>query len=193
MNAPGPATTMADPWMMTREHLDQAERDVRHLLGPGVEKLLRPSIRPEHARVIERIERLPWDEHPVELVVREAFSVLIDATVPGGPIDPAVDGSDIPWCAMLSRMIATPVGASKRARQWFALMQRLRWCDVPVSTISEAVSAYAVALMEHLRGRESEAHYWMRVAAVQNEDDERVGLGVAVVLRSARLLTGSAT
>jgi hypothetical protein len=181
-----------DPWILTHEHLDQAERDVRHLLGPGVEKLLRPSIRPEHAPIVKRIQRLPWDEHPVELVVREAFSILVDLTVPGGEADPAQDDSDVPWCSMLHRMLRVPVLGSKRARQWFALMQRLRWCDVPVSTISEGVSAYAVALMEHLRGRESEAHYWMRVAAVQNEDDERVGLGVAVVLRAARLLTASA-
>jgi hypothetical protein len=181
---------MTDPWMMTREHLDAVERDVGHLLGPGVGDLLRPRLRPEHAAIVERIERLPWDKEPVDIAVREAFAILVDATVPGGPMDPADDQSDIPWCAMLSRMVSVPVLGSKRARQWYALQQRFRWCDVPVSSISEGVAAYAVALFEHLRRRESEAHYWMRLGAIQNEHDERTGLGVAVVIRAARLLTG---
>lgn len=182
-----------DPWLLTREHLDEAERDVLPLLAPGVAALLQPVVRPEHALIVERIERLRWDEQPVERAVREAFSVLVDVTVPGGPIDPGADASDVPWCSMLRRMVGVPVLASKRARQWFGLLQRLRWNDVPVSSISEGVACYAVALFEHLRGRESEARYWMRVGAIQNEDDDRAGIGVAVVIRAARLMTGSLT
>ena len=181
-----------DPWRLTHGQLDEAERDIRHLLGRGVEGLLRPTIRPEHATIVERIEKLGWNERPVDIVAREAFAVLVDTTVPGGPIDPAQDGSDVPWCAMLKRMVTEPVLGSRRARQWFALMMRFRWGDVAVSSVSEGVAAYAVALMERLRGRQSEADYWVRVAAIQNEDDVRAGLGVAVVIRAARLLTGSA-
>jgi hypothetical protein len=142
--------------------------------------------------IVERIARLPWNGDDVERSVREAFAALVDGTIPGGPIDPSLDESDVPWCAMLSRLVHVPVLGSKRARQWFALLQRLRWADVPVSTIPEGVAAYAVALMEHLRGRESEAGYWMRLGAIQNAEDDRVGMGVAVVVRAARLLTGGA-
>ncbi len=191
MNAQGSA--MSDPWLLTREHLDEAERDMLPLLSPDVAAILRPVLRPEHARIVERINGLAWDDEPVDHAVREAFSILVDATVPSGLVDPAADAADVPWCAMLRRMIAVPVLGSKKARQWFAIMQRFRWNDVLVSPISEGVASYAVALMEHLRGRESEARYWMRVGAIQNEDDDRAGLGVAVVIRAARLLTGSAS
>jgi hypothetical protein len=75
----------------------------------------------------------------------------------------------------------------------FAILQRARWNDVAVCPISEGVAAYAVALAEHLRGRLTEADYWTRIDAIQNEDDDRVGMGVAVVIRAARMLAGRAS
>lgn len=181
-----------DPWLLKPEQLDSLEHDVRHLIGPNVEWVLRPRPRSEQVSIVDRIARLPWTGDDVERTVREAFAALVDGTVPGGPIDPSLDESDVPWCEMLGRLVHVPVLGSKRARQWFALLQRFRWADVPVSTIPEGVAAYAVALMEHLRGRESESDYWTRLAAIQNEDDDRVGMGVAVAIRAARLLSGGA-
>ena len=109
-------TKTLDPWLLTPEQLDSLEHDAPHMIGPGVEWVLRPNPRPDQARIAELISGLPWHES-VEQAGRQAFSILVDTTVAGGALDPTDDQSDVPWAAMLRGMLSDPVLASKRARQ----------------------------------------------------------------------------
>jgi hypothetical protein len=65
---------------------------------------------------------------------------------------------------------------------------RLRTEDIAVSTLVEAVAAYAVAAFEHLRARHHEVERWSMTAAMQTDFEPGVGLGAIAYVRAARLL-----
>jgi hypothetical protein len=173
---------------MSPAEIASAEQAVRGLVGADVARLLRPVLRVEHAAVMDVIGRLPWGTDPVEVVASAAVAMLAHATRPGGPVDPADDDSDVPWARTLIRVVGAPVIGAKSARRWFAHLERSLWEDMPVSSVAQAVAAYAVARFEDAMGRDHDAWWWMQMGAAQAEADERVGLGVAVVVRAAHLL-----
>lgn len=179
------------PWRMSSEQIDDAEIAVLGLLGPDVASLLRPVLRREHAMIVETIERLPWAFGPADVVAADARSILVGATKSGGPVDPKDDDADIVWTMTLNRVASAPAIGSKLARAWYVHGLRTLWRDAEVSTIFQAMAAYFVAASEDALNHPHEVARWMKTAAVETEADDRVGLGLAVVLRAARLLTGA--
>ncbi len=170
----------------TRERVYEMARSVAPLLDPQERQLLDPELRPEHRVVVDQIEALPWGDPSSS--VEHAFAILKGATVPGGPIDPNDDHGDVPWCRMLVRLIDVPTVGTRAARQWFVHLWRLRTEDVLVSSVVEAVAAYAVAVFEHRRGRAHEAERWSMTAGFQTDFEPRAALGVVAFVRAARLL-----
>jgi len=55
-----------------------------------------------------------------------------------------------------------------------------------------AMSAYAIAFFEDGMGREHEVRRWLMTGAIEADIDNRVGLGLATVIRAAKLLGRSA-
>ena len=106
-----------------------------------------------------------------------------------GPVDPSDDDSDIVWAMTLNKMANAPTIGSKMARAWYVHGMRLLWNDAEVSTVFQATAAYAVARFEDALHNRNEVARWMMTAAVETEADERRGIGLAVVVRAARLLT----
>jgi hypothetical protein len=168
------------------EHVDRMARSLRALLDAHEVHQLEPQLRPEHQPVVDQLDALNWVDRA--LVIDQALAILKIATVPGGAIDPNDDHSDVPWCMMLTRLADVPVPGARAARQWFTHLHHLRTEDVLVSTMTEAVAAYAVAAYEHLRGRAHEVERWSLTAGLMTDFDERVGRGAVAYVRAARLL-----
>ena len=138
-----------------------------------------------HAARVARTSGLPT---PDGYVAVEAVELLTRATRSGGQIDPVDDAADVPWCHVLRRMISEPMVGSRSSRRWFVHGQRLLSEDSPVSSVFQATAAYAVAFFEDLRGREHEVSRWTMTAGIEADIDDRAGVGLAVVIRVAKLL-----
>jgi hypothetical protein len=175
---------------MSPEEIAAAEDAVRGLLGDDVVRLLRPVLLPEHAAIVERIDRLPWAVESLAIVADTAMDILERVTMPGGLIDPKDDDADVPWAFTLRRIAGAPEIGARLACRWFALLERLLWRDAPVSSVVLATSAYLAAYFEEMRGRDHEVWRWLMLAAIQTELDERVGLGLVSVIRVAKLIAG---
>jgi hypothetical protein len=176
------------PWAMSPAQIVSAEEAIRELVGADVALLLEPRLLPEHAPLVESIRRLPWEARPLGIVAAEAVGMLAAATRLGGPVDPALDDSDVPWALAMNRIGSDPAAGSKSARRWFAGVESLLWEGVEVSPVAMAVAAYYAAHFEDRLGHDHECWWWMQMATAQAEIDGRAGLGVVAVLRSARLL-----
>lgn len=175
------------PWRMTPEEIASADEAVRSLLSVDVARLLRPILRHEHAPVVEAVGQLHWDEDPVDVLATKALTVLKGAAMPGGPVDLKDDDADVVWVVALNRIASAPAVASRLARAWYVHGMRLLWDDAEVSTVAQAMAAYAVARFEDALHNRHEVARWMMIAAIETEADERTGLGLAVVVRAARL------
>jgi hypothetical protein len=175
---------------MSSKQIADAENAVRGLFGADVVRLLRPVLRREHAMIVETIERLPWAIEPMDIVGHDAVEILVGATKLGGPIDPKDDDADIVWAVTLNKVASAPAIGSKMARAWYLHGMRLLWDDAEVSTVFQAMASYFVAASEDALNHPHEVARWIKTAAVETEVDDRVGLGLAVVLRAARLVTG---
>jgi hypothetical protein len=173
---------------MSPDQVASAEDALRHLLEPEVAQLMVPLLRPEHRSVVEAIERLGWGVESLGVVADQALNILATATASGGPLIPSDHDSDVPWVTALGRIASAPAIGSKVARHWFVHLERLLGADVPVSEVTQAIAAYAVARFEDDLGSEHEVWWWTQMAATQTEGDGRVGLGLAVASRAARLL-----
>lgn len=160
------------PWNMSTAEIDRALRQVVQVVSADVLRVAEPDLRDDHVELLERARHLRWDVG-VELLV--------------GTIDPADDEGDVPLCLFLMQT-PMPREGSRAARSWFVTLERARWNDEPVSVVVQAVAAYTVAFFEDELHREHEVERWIRTAATMTEDDERVGLGMVVYVRSARLL-----
>lgn len=174
---------------MTAREIASAEEVVRGLVGTDTARLLRPVLRDEHRAVVDAVERLPWGVESVDGVAAKALAILTNATTPSGSLDPADDDADLAWTLGLGRMMVDPASGSRCARRWVVHLERLLWEDVQVSPVPMAVAAYAVARFEDALGRDYEVWRWTMAGAIQTEIDHRRGLGLAVVVRAARLLT----
>jgi hypothetical protein len=171
---------------LSAARVDEMARSLKVLLESQEARLLDPKLRPEHQAVVDQLDALDWGE--VTLAVEQALAILKNETYPGRAIDPADDHGDVAWCEMLVRLREVPVLGSRVARRWFAHLYRLRTQDIAVSTLTEAVAAYAVAAFEYLRGRAHEVERWSLTAGLMTDFDERVGRGAVAFVRAARLL-----
>lgn len=175
---------------MSPEQIANAKDAVRALVAADVARLFEPTLRPEHVRVVEAIERLPWGAKPLDVVAVAAEKILKRAERPGGTIAPAEDEADVPWAMFLLKLTGCPTVGSRAARRWFANLERSLQYDISVSPVVMGVSAYTVARFEDALGHEFEVWWWLQMAVNQTEHDERHGLALAVVLRAATLLAG---
>jgi hypothetical protein len=171
---------------LSRERINEMARALVPLLDTQEARLLAPRLRREHQVVVDQIDALKWDD-PAR-AVEQAIELLKKATSPDGLIDPADDHGDVAWGMMLARLGDAPVAGSRAARQWFVHLHRLRSEDVPVSTLVEAVAAYAVAVLEYRRHRHHEVERWWMTAGLMTDFDERAGRGSVAFIRAARLL-----
>jgi hypothetical protein len=173
---------------LSRERINEMARALVPLLDTQEARLLAPRLRREHQVVVDQIDALKWDD-PAR-AVEQAIELLKKATSPDGLIDPADDHGDVAWCRMLTRLGDAPVAGSRAARQWFTHLFRLRTEDIVVSTMTEAVAAYAVAAFEYRRRRHHEVERWSLTAAIQTDFDEPGTRGAVAYVRAARLLEG---
>lgn len=180
---------IARPWHMTSAEIASAEDAVCPLLDATVARLLRPALRGEQLVVVSALERLAWGALPCETLSAQALDILKGAALPGGSLDPKDDDADMPWILAINRAASAPSAASKMARSWYVHGMRLLWDGAQVSTVVQAMAAYGVAVSEDILGREHEVARWMMIAGIETELDDRAGVGLAVALRAARLLS----
>ena len=173
---------------MTAAEIAAAEEAVRELLVPEVAGLLRPALPREHRAVLDALDRLPWHVEPIESVAMKALTILKEASIPGGIADPKEDDADVAWTMTLNRMASVPSVGSRMGRAWYRHGVHSLLRDVEVSTVVQSVAAYTIASFEDALGNQREVGRWMMIAAVESEIDDRPGVGLAVVLRAARLL-----
>jgi hypothetical protein len=173
---------------MTAAEIADAEEAVRELVDADVARLLRPALRHEHAPIVEQIDRLPWGAEPTDFMTGKALTILKVATMPGGLADPKEDDADIAWAIAINRTVRVPSVGSRMGRAWFVHGMRLLGADAEVSAVFMSVAAYATAWCEAARGNRNEVARWITIAGIESEVDDRPGVGLAVVVRAARLL-----
>jgi hypothetical protein len=178
---------------MTAEEIADAEEAVTTLLVPEVARLLRPALPREHRAVLDALDRLSWDVEPIESVAMKALTILKAASIPGGIADPKEDDADVAWTMTLNRMTSVPSVGSKMGRAWYRHGQRLLWADAGVSTVFLGMAAYTVASFEDVLRSDHAVARWLMTAGVETDVDDRPGVGLAVVVRAARLLSSRVT
>ena len=119
---------------------------------------------------------------------------LVDATTPGGVLDPVRLGADAVWAALISTLLeAEPDNAAKFAKGFFGRLSSLSWeYERSVSVVVFAVSAYVTALVEGHIGRSASHFRWLRMGDAFTDEDED-GVGILCYLRACHLLVGQGT
>jgi hypothetical protein len=168
------------------------------LVDPLVEIILSPE-------QVSFLERLEMRGHPAAhirmslidpgMLAPEVEAALLEATVPGGPLDPAHLGGDVVWVAVIKTVLEVDVaGASKLARRLYARLVRISWDNTPgaVHPVTFSVVAYSVAFIEHLRDCPHEVRRWLREADGHTQHEYPPGLALLVYLRACRIWVGVA-
>ena len=165
------------------EELEVVERHLRDLLGArDVDPVLDVRLKPEFLALVASIT---GPELP-----RLAAERFLDLTAPGGQLDPAILGIDVPWGVLFRTLQDDPKTGSNIARRWFIKMHHLAWNDETVHPISIAISGYFVGGFEVLRERPREARKWRRIADSHVEFEDPAGLSVLVWVRFCKLWLG---
>lgn len=118
---------------------------------------------------------------------------LLEATVPGGILDPCRLGGDLVWVVAIKAVLEVDVaGASRFARKLHTHLLRLGWNSDPgaVHPVTFSVSAYVVAFVEHSRGRGHEVRRWLWEADAHVANEDPHGLAILAFLRFCRLWVG---
>ncbi len=188
--------------MPSPEQIEANVHILRVLYGADVvDPLVEITLSPEQLAFLERLG-LPGhpDAHirmsliDPGMLAPDVEVALLEATVPGGILDPCRLGGDVIWIVILKAMLEVDVaGGSRFARRWFARLTRIAWGDNnpgAVHPITFAVSACVIAFVEQTRGRGHEVRRWLREADAHVANEEPPGLAIFAYLRACRLWMG---
>ncbi len=175
---------------MPDPYLDQAERRIREQHGSSLDDVLDVEPRPEHGRLLSTLSRAD----PV-LGLELFVSYLLDITVHGGTLDPVRLGSDVPWAFLVGHVGTThPRLAATTARRLVAHLSMLTSQRPPVAVPALVTAHFVVGLAERLAGRPEVGEAWTLLGhVVAMRRSGRRGLGLACLVRAARLLSLSPT
>ena len=177
-------TTLGPP---TPESVNAAIASLRRTIGREiVDAIVLAGPTPVQVGFYRELLALGIDQNIV-LIERK----LVDATTPGGVLDPVRLGGDAVWAALISTLLeAEPDNAAKLAKGFFGRLSGLSWdYERSVSVVVFAVSAYVTALVEGHRGRAVSHSRWLRMGDCFTDEDED-GLGLLAYLRACHLLVG---
>jgi hypothetical protein len=183
-------------WPFDEARLDRAEAELRALLADDGDllALLDVALPQRLQPLVVVVEALDWNT-PARLddSAERALQFLLEATTPGGLLDPRHEcGGDAVWAVALRKVGATPVIGAKLARAWFHHLERLAWegDEGAVATTPFVVSAYACSLFQLRAGRPERARRYFLMAGFLCDHDDRAGLGLVLAVRAGLLLRG---
>jgi len=152
--------------LLRGDRLEQAEADVRLLMGRRVEHDL----------------ELP----PVLEAGVESVESLKSATVIRGSNEPTKKGSETAWLSVMSSLLRhDPKSASRAARAWSGCLVRANMeSDDPIP--NRAVAGYLAGVIEAAVENDGLAEYWLDVGMVEAEADEDVWSPLFAAVRFVR-------